>query len=545
MTNYLTADKGRILQEFYNYTDTISDDDLLFKLSIYAIYDEKLDHKWGSQSVKIISSMIKYLNTNVTLNYAAPLVAGSVKFNFYHYKLSIIKLFEFFHDPLQKECICEFGTSSHATVLQLIKLGGFINVVYTNTGYGLNITDKSVNVSGKNYWNMYPSIYIENTLSQFEKFVQHIAPYIIYKYCKTDNITLNIYCDYLSIPELKITNAKTKYEQTYRLMYNAADKDLYYFTSLHDMFISKIHLPFNVYDDIPNDEKIQKMLEDFIVALDVEKGKLSIVLPVEHYQHMALSTIEGIVHNKKVYFLDQKQGTCTYRSALFAWLYNQCSFDVPISTTIDNFKKMCAELYQHLKKYISANIDFPKEHFNIYKTTEYLVNDELIDEKYLYKNLYKNYFNDKFKIKENVQTNQTISIFPTLTDAEIKDTIDEIRDKKIDADEIHRRCFLSNINSSLDDKMKMDEVIYADFLKDEIFLLSLCEYYNNRDEYKSLYDNADEYSYNICMNTGRINLIYHEALWISKYLFLMYKNPRQVNRSFLGKIVKYTDCSFF
>jgi hypothetical protein len=543
MTNYLTNDKHRILQEFKNFTDNISDNDLLFKLSIYAIYDEKLDHKWGSQSVKIISSMIKYLNTNVTLNYAAPLITGSVKFNFYKYKLSIIKLFEFFHDPLQKECICEFGTSNHATVLQLIKLGGFINVVYTNTGYGLNMTDKSVHVSGKNYWNMYPSIYIENTLSQFEKFVQHIAPYIIYKYCKTDNITLNTYCDYLSIPELKITNAKTKYEQTYRSMYNA-DNDLNYFTSLREMFISKIDLPFNVHDDITNDEKIQKMLEDFIVALDVEKGNLSIVLPIEHYQHMALSTIEGIVHNKKVYFLDQKQGTCTYRSALFAWLYNQCSFDVPISTIIDNFKKMCTELYQHLKKYISANIDSPKEHFNIYKTTEYLVNDDLIDEKYLYKNLFKNYFNDKFKIKENVKTNQTISIFPTLTDAEIKVTIDEIRDKKIDADEIHRRCFLSKINSSLRDKMKIDEVIYADFLKDEIFLLSLCEYYNNRDEYKSLYDNADEYSYNICMNTGRINLIYHEALWISKYLFLMYENPQQVNRSFLGKIMKHTDCSF-
>lgn len=545
MANYLTATKDRILQEFYNYNDNILDNDVIFKLSIYAIYDDKIDHKWGSQSAKIISSMTKYLNTDVTLNYAAPLVGGGKKFNFYHYKLSIIKLFDFFHDPLQKECICEFGTTSHATVLQLIKLAGFINVVYTNTGYGLNVADKSIHVSDKNYWNMYHSIYIENTLSEFEKFVQYIAPYIIYKYCKMDNITLNMYCDYLSIPELKIINAKTKYEQTYKLMYNVSDKDHYYFTSLHNMFNSKVDLPFNVHDNISNDEKIQKILEEFIVALDVEKEKLLIDLPVEHYQHMALSTIDGIVHNKKVYFLDQKQGTCTYRSALFAWLYNQCSLDISVLDIIDNFKKMCDKLYDNLKNYIAANIDSPKEHFNIYKTTEYLINDNLIDEKYLCKNLFINYFNDKFKITQIAQKKQTISIFPTLTDAEINDTVNEIRDKKIDADEIHERCFLSKINSLLRDKMIIDEVIYADFLKDEIFLLSLCEYYNNSDEYKSLCDSADDYSYNICMNTGRIDLIYHEALWISKYLLLMYYNPHEINKCYLGKIMKYIDCSYF
>lgn len=538
-------------------------------LMIFAIYDYKITDEWGAAS-DIIRNMCKTLVFNGVVNHR-----DSISYNVYEPALQVTReeviycKFRIYIDTLinfltlseKTECICEFGTTTHATALYIKKYEEFINIVHINTGYGLDKSHSNIMIGDVYYWDIFSSIYIKNNVFEIIKFVQFISPFIIYMYCKVNNLNSVEYHKYLNskhlIPKHLIpdnfvkNNLKEFYEYFYDEIYNA-DNDNNYFLQLGKVF-KGIDVPFEIINPEGISNNIQNMLIKLINEINEKNRKNTKETPQDIFLYKAYSTIIGIVDNNKAYFLDQKGGTCTYRSALFAWLYHCCSIyeASSINVIFTYFENFCFECYEEVEKikYIFDNnyiVDSSinvrpyiiNENINLNLLIEYLIEDGIIDGKYSYINRDKINYNEPFTIKLESMKLNIVKFFRLMPRDSLDDVVYKIRTKNISPDEIHNICWEHNDPTLIINDMGM---ITYNTIKEETFLLSLYECYNNNifaETYTDIPLGTGKYQIptNICMKTGRINLIEHEEIWIARYITYINKNPARVKTSALGKL---------
>jgi len=514
-----------------------SSEDILQKLAIFAIYDYKLSPDWGSQSGNIIQKFKENVGDAELNTLYIPSVKTSSDrvINYYLYRTYIKNLFNFFEDPLKKNCICEFGTKTHATVVYLNKINDqFINAVYINTGYGLNVGDNPMQIDGVDYWKIFKSIFIKNQAIDIVKFVQTIAPFIIYKICKNDNLTKTQYEGYLDNEYLRNRIFRTNYDGYYENMYLSKD-DNNYFLKVQELFDGKSLFKRKITLDRP----VQKMLANFVKKKEKIEAQLNKRIPEQIYIKKGLSSIIGKLYNDNdngymVFFLDQKGGTCTYRSALFAWLYHSFSNDVAIDSVLEKLGHLYIKLFKFIVPYVIKKLCNPKENINLKKFIEFMIEDGMMDKKFSYTNLDNEDFKKSFTITPNNLRSNKITIIPTPTDDELENIITRIRNGLISNTEIHEIYFKSKITPEMIEKIFLGEIWLSDTLSEETILLSLNEYYKNYATWETLLD--DRYSLNDCIVSGRIDLLENEAIWIAKYLRYLVENTNRVDASSLSEL---------
>jgi len=516
-----------------------SDDDILEKLAIFAIYDYKLSSNWGAESAKIINKFKENINDmEINTIYIPTLrISSDKKINYYLYRTYIKNLFNFFEDKSKKNCICEFGTETHATVIYLNKINDdLINAVYINTGLGINVGDIPVKIHGVKYWKIFKSIYIENKHLEIVKFVQAIAPFIIYKICKNDILTKSDYENYLYNSYLKNTFYRTDYTGFYEYMHlSKYDDDNYYFLKVQELFDGK-----SSFRRIPElDFGVQEMLIKFLEKKEETISILEPTKPEDIYIKKGFATIIGKAHNYdnyKVFFLGQKGGTCTYRSALFAWLYHSLSNGINENQVLEKLKILYVNLFKFIVPYVLKKIHNQVENINLNLFIEYMIEDGMIDKQFSYTNIDNKNFTKRFNLQENNIITKKIIIIPTPTDDELDRMICGIRNSSITDDYIHKIYFTNNIKAEMRPQILLGEIWLSDTLVEETILLSLNEYYRNYSRWEDIL--TDEYSLNNCIVSGRIDLLENEAIWIAKYLRFLVENTNRIQGSSL-KILWY------
>ena len=152
---YIDISIEDIKEQIKQYNIPLNRSDIELKLAVFAIYDYRISSVWGSNSYEIISLMNRLLGTeNININYTQAALETKTS-KYYKYRIYIDNLFNFFISALQKECICEFGTKTHATTIYIKKYDDYINIVYINTGDGISINNTGINIDNNVYWNMF------------------------------------------------------------------------------------------------------------------------------------------------------------------------------------------------------------------------------------------------------------------------------------------------------------------------------------------------------------------------------------------------------
>jgi hypothetical protein len=525
------------------------------ELSIYALYEDKLTDTWltGSKFKKLInlfpfSSDTFVIPTHVYYEYDAVIL------NYFRYVYCIISLKNFLKYDDKKTCIFDFAGANHQKIILFEKNDDKIRIIYINTGEGVD------EISHDNYmglFEIYKSIEINNNEYEIIKFINYISVFIMF------NLNLNI---------IDIVNHNNILER-----HKLNDEDNIEITKFFDDFVDiLLH-----HNDNEFYKKISVLFNDIFPKYTIDYSKISLFLEKcneyklshsddvilsyeQNYCKKMLDIFQWKKHNNKIYFELQKQGTCVYRSLLFAWLYtnndiaqiinvgnnlyiqlliivlHQPMFSINYfklidllnihkiyeennkNNIIDYFLEKLSSALTYYKTYLPKNIDvlFNPVKFN---------SDEIQTDIIIRKNIVGTYIyhGDKYTRSLNNSTETTSSF---VSDDEINTILNKIRNKSISP--------LAIIDTYPIYKYK---ILNYTVIYELIILLLLWEIYNN---YKHINKYFHDRSPTHVIYCGRLNISKYEEQMLTNIVnsFIL-KNKHEIYYSSCLKKLKdkYTD----
>jgi hypothetical protein len=530
-------------------------------LFLYNIYDGKLSKTFGSDPSKlipIINNTFQDVKTDITM------INGTYN-EIYSSLLKILTEIEIeYHRPdnfhMRDNYMVPFGTPEHATILYFKNYPNERCVICTfiNTGLGLNYHDVNEDKTKYDLYKYYIIQYGEQHI-----FLKKIYPFLVIKYAIIENdIDLD---DFIKLIRKKDTS-KINSDGFLRALYN----NMYALNNQNPNFIyKKITKLFNdkyIFNELEriNFSKFVIEYKSFVQEINtycdnIDEDKL-LINDLTHlnrtfiYFKLSCNNIKveynDIEH--KIYFNQQKSGTCVFRSLLMGIFYSMIINDK--TNIIPKYRIFLARSFS-LKKYLKKIYD---EHYtescNSNNLIDMLVTDHIFENEYIFENVIINTMNYPFKIMEYHKT--IINHATPITVGHIDtDRINEIVDK------IRHKMYILPDATDTPDIDYDDNMIMASQLVEEIkkivydtsgeyigniiniiIIAYLWEYYYRYEEWKTQFADLNMMKFN-CTNMyitlSDINLYNHEIIWISNFINAYYSKIHNIDH-----IYKYFDNTY-
>jgi len=493
---------------------TSSKDVFETKIFFYAIYDNVLSTKWGSEKKGIADNFMELIlwNDNIKAMY------HNCGYNYIvSFKKTIKELYEFF-DSDKKFCVCNFGPVNHATCLHLTKIDNIIELCYINTGLGIDETYEKFD----NFVNLFKITYFEK--SKKEDFMHFIMPFIFYNY--KDNIDKYIFYYYLYYNDLNIQKHKD-YSVFFDLVYNKG----YYFDELNNIFKNDVYYIFN--------KKLytRSLDTNFVNLWTTKLEYVKKQIPDDNYNvlnylKLAFETVKFKIHESQIYIEPQQSGSCTYRSILTAWIYNSLITPEKHSERIEKYYNYASNLTIIIPKIIKNN--------NFIYDDIYLL--DLLNKDRIAKYINSENFQIKdirYNFSEPLTMQNKLVIAKPIGQDKLNTVIEQIRNKTYTGD-IYKE-FYSDI-LPYDYRLNGTQC-YSLFIQtiitELILVFFLHQYYYNKSEW----DTYIGLSLQLYLNTFRFELYNYEEEWISNVIKVCFAYEEDKNFQKKMQLDKYSDIS--
>lgn len=479
--------------DVFNFACFGSSESSKIKLMLFNIYDGYLSSEYGSNSLEILSELLKNVNDSELL-FICPrrifydiskyqskksidmlIIMEWVDDYFKYYQmLCNLNLFKLYY----KYCICVFGTTSHQTILYFNKLSNHrIQCTYINTGEGqINTYDEFFDILESN-------IEIKN----FDDFILRIKPFLFYK---TVNIKTNDKFNFFMGETNKDYN-----DDFLQSVINTTEQNKNYYARVANMFNKKNNdsLLLTKYNNLSR--KWADKIREYERSLHDKRIK---------YKYMAFNTFHiNTIRRERVLINMQLSGTCVLKSFMIA-IFHHILLKKNEDEVINFYEKNCDDCVKIINDiFIKRFMEF-QENENSHKIVYKMINDGLLNESY---DFYRQINTSLMLEYTSIDTSspiKTMHILKPMETSLLNNLIDGIRTKKIkNFDIIIRHCGIENIYNRITKDMYID-MYYSNF----VVLWLLFKYYNEPFNHESNDISSLLYTY-------QIKLTYHEINYIN------------------------------